>query len=354
MASIFDHPWLGGLFRDEEMAAIWSSTAQLASMRAFEAAWSRSLGAVGIVTTAQAETAARIIETLSFDMADLRAGTAKDGVVVPALVSQILHAMPQDARIAVHHGATSQDVIDTATALAIQKSLQLLDARLAGLLWQLAELDHEMGAAALMGRTRMQAATQITVHDRLRSWTSPLPRHRDRLQQVAPRVALLQYGGAAGDRRGLGAKADLVAQELATRLKLGNPASSWQASRDGIAEFASVLSLISGSLGKIGQDIALMSQQGLNEISLAGGGASSAMAHKQNPVAAETLVTLARFNAGNLAQMHQAMIHEQERSGAAWALEWMVLPQMAEATARATALGSRLITQITRIGSPEL
>ena len=90
--------------------------------------------------------------------------------------------------------------------------------------------------------------------------------------------------------------------------------------------------LLSGTLGKIGQDIALMAQNEVGEVRLATGGGSSAMPHKSNPVPAEVLVTLARFNAGLLGTLHQALVHENERSGAAWTLEWLVLPQMAVAT----------------------
>ncbi|MGO7388986.1 3-carboxy-cis,cis-muconate cycloisomerase, partial [Rhizobium ruizarguesonis] len=74
---------------------------------------------------------------------------------------------------------------------------------------------------------------------------------------------------------------------------------------------------ISGSLGKMGQDIALLAQDG-DEIEISGGGTSSAMAHKQNPVSAEVLISLARFNATLLSGVHQSLVHEQERSGAAW------------------------------------
>ena len=103
---------------------------------------------------------------------------------------------------------------------------------------------------------------------------------------------------------------------------------SWHSQRDRIGEFGSFLSLLSGTLGKIGQDIALMAQNEVGEVQLATGGGSSAMPHKSNPVPAEVLVTLARFNAGLLGTLHQALVHENERSGAAWTLEWMVLPQM--------------------------
>ena len=80
--------------------------------------------------------------------------------------------------------------------------------------------------------------------------------------------------------------------------------------------------------GKIGQDVALMVQNEVAEARLATGGGSSAMPHKSNPVPAEILVALARFNAGSLGTLHQALVHENERSGAAWTLEWMVLPPM--------------------------
>jgi 3-carboxy-cis,cis-muconate cycloisomerase len=109
-------------------------------------------------------------------------------------------------------------------------------------------------------------------------------------------------------------------------------------------------SLISGSLGKFGQDVALLAQAG-GEIEMSGGGTSSAMAHKQNPVAAETLVALARFNATQLSAIHHSLVHEQERSGAAWTLEWLVLPQMTMATAAALRLAGELAANIRRLGT---
>jgi 3-carboxy-cis,cis-muconate cycloisomerase len=352
MTDVFDHPWLGGLFADPDMAAIWSPDAQMAGMRAFEAAFSRALGRAGLADRAQAETAAMVIEQAIFDRDDLRAGTGQDGVVVPRLVKQI-KAAAGDAADAVHKGATSQDVIDTATALAMRDTLALMDARLAELTDALKGLAARFGDRPLMGRTRMQAATEITVHDRIASWLLPLADHRARIAEARPRIARLQLGGASGDRKDLGDKAAAVAEDVAAALGLGNPPRSWHAMRDGVAEFAGLLSLVTGTLGKMGQDVALMAQQGIAEIELSGGGASSAMAHKQNPVLAELLVTLARFNAVQVSAIHQSMIHEQERSGAAWALEWMVLPQMAQATGRALVAAITLAGQVRRIGSPD-
>ncbi|RWC82675.1 MAG: 3-carboxy-cis,cis-muconate cycloisomerase, partial [Mesorhizobium sp.] len=123
----------------------------------------------------------------------------------------------------------------------------------------------------------------------------------------------------------------------------------WQSQRDALADLAGLMSLITGSLGKFGQDIALLAQGGV-DISLSGGGGSSAMPHKQNPVKAEALVTLARFNATQLSGMHQALAHEQERSGSAWTLEWLLLPQMVVATAASLRLAAELAAQVESLG----
>jgi 3-carboxy-cis,cis-muconate cycloisomerase len=159
----------------------------------------------------------------------------------------------------------------------------------------------------------------------------------------------LQFGGAAGTLDKLGDKAGTVRATLAKNLGLSDH-PQWQSQRAAVADIAHLLSLISGSLGKFGQDIALLAQAG-DEIALSGGGGSSAMPHKQNPVAAETLVTLARFNAVQLSGIHQSMVHEQERSGAAWTLEWMILPQMVIACGASTRLASALVGQVERLGT---
>ncbi len=349
MSGVFDHPWLGALFGDAEARAIWSAEAQMARILAFEAAWSRALGEAGLAEPAAAEAAAAAIEAHRPDMADLARGTARDGLPVPALVRQLRRAAGDHAG-AVHEGATSQDAIDTALALAIRDTTDLLLTRLEALEAALGALDARHGRARLMGRTRMQAARPIAVSTRLASWRDPLARHCERLAALRPRVERVQAGGAVGDAAALGDAAPAVVASLARRLGLGAPERAWHAQRDGVAEWGAALSLVAGTTGKMGQDVCLMAQQGLDEIVLAGGGGSSAMAHKSNPVLAELLVTLARFAAAQLGGLHGAVVHEQERSGAAWMLEWMTLPPLALAAARSLSAGLELCAQVERIG----
>jgi 3-carboxy-cis,cis-muconate cycloisomerase len=333
----FSHPWKGGLFGDAEVAWALGAKAELAAMIAIEAAHARALGS---------EDAARAIEAAHIDLAMLRAGMAEDGVVVPALVRCLKGQIDPALHEMIHKGLTSQDVIDTAQVLMLRGLNDLLRARINSLAAALAGLRKTYGASALMGRTRMQAALPIKVADRIDTWALPLADHLTRLDEVSPRLLRLSAGGPVG----LGLP-ETHQTHMAEMLGLAVSPKAPHTVRDGIAEYAGWLSLVTGTLGKMGQDVALMAQQGVDEIALAGGGGSSAMPHKQNPVLAELLVTLSRFNAVQVSGMHQAMVHEQERSGAAWSLEWMILPQMTHAAARALSVAVRLAGQIERMGS---
>ncbi len=342
--SVFDHPWMAALFQDAEMAALWSAEAQLGHYLAFEAAWSRAGHLAGLWSETEGEAAAKAIESVTIAPEELAAGVAADGLPIPAFV-RMLKERTREA--AIHTGSTSQDVMDTSLALSMTGSLDLILARLSALGAAGETLVKMHGVRRLMGRTRMQAALEITVADRARPWFAAIPDQLAAAHALKPRVSAIQIGGPVGDRRRMGDNPEAVVAQMAQTLGLA-PAFGWQTQRDHVAEFAGFLARVSGSLGKMGQDLALMAQMG--EVKISGGGKSSAMAHKENPVLAELLVTLARFNATQISAIHLAMIHEQERSGAAWPLEWMILPQMAQATARGLAVALDLCSKIQRMG----
>lgn len=351
MSSIFHDAVFGRLFGDPEAMALWSAEAQLERFRVVEAAFSNALVAVGLVPPDQGARAAAHILTAPIDGDRLAEGCAKDGLLIPNFVAQLKESAP-DLAGAIHTGSTSQDIMDTALSLTIRATNDLLLALLATVTDALTDLDRRFGATPMMGRTRMQAALPITVSDRIRSWRDPLLTQASSLIALRPRIERLQFGGAVGTRHAYGDKSDAMAEIMARELGLTN-GTVWQTDRSGLVMFANQLSVVSGILGKIGQDITLMAQQGIDEISLSGGGGSSAMPHKSNPVLAELLVTLARYNASQMSAMHHSLVHEQERSGAAWALEWMVLPDMAVATARALKVAADLCTKVTQMGQRE-
>ena len=321
-------PRLAALVGDAEIEALFSDEADLRAMLRVEAVLALAEAEVGLVP---AEAAARIGEVCAHfrpDLGALASGLARDGVVVPDLVRQLRAAVGPPHDTAVHRAATSQDIVDTSLVLRLEAVADILDARLGALIDALEDLVRRDGAIEIMAQTRMQQALSFTAADKVATWRGPLARHRQRLVEIKPRLLVLQLGGPVGTRTEFLGQGDRVAAAMAAALGLGD-APAWHSQRDGIAEFGSWLSLVSGTLGKLGQDVALMAQNEIGAVKLAAAGGSSAMPHKQNPVQAELLVALARFNAGLAGTLHQAVMHENERSGAAWTLEWLVLPQMA-------------------------
>lgn len=340
------HSLLDRLVGDAEIARHFSAEAEIDAIVAFEVALAKAQAAAGVIADGAAAAIAGAFGAFSPDFDALSAGTARDGVVVPALLEQMRVLLPQEYRAALHFGATSQDAIDTGLALRLKQVAGLLDARIATLLAALDALMARDGGIEVMAHTRMQAAIAVPAARKIASWRDPLERCRVRLRSALDAVAVVSFGGAAGTLEKLGGKGEAVTDRLAASLGLSAPARPRHSERDGIADFASALSLLTGVLGKLGQDVALMAQSEVGEVKLASGGGSSAMPHKVNPVGAETLVALARLNATLVSAMHHALMHENERSGAAWTLEWMVLPQMAVAAGASLRTASDLVRSL--------
>lgn len=348
-SSVFNHPFLSGLLGDEELEPYFSAENDISAMLRFESALALGLADAELVSRDIANSATAKIKDFTPDMNVLKAATARDGVVVPDLVRQ-LRAHCGDSEGAVHFGATSQDVVDTSLILRLFPCLEILETRLISIDTIFQILIDKHGEKPLMGRTRMQAALPLTVADRISNWRSPLSTHLVRLDEIKPRLLQGQFGGAVGTLNKLGDKATIVRKRLARELSLEFTDSNWHTRRDGLVEFSNWLSMLSGSIGKIGKDIVLMNQNEFEEIKLSDVGGSSAMPHKKNPVKAETLMSLARFNATQISAMHHTLLHEQERSGAAWTLEWMVLPQMIITTGNSLGTLRDLLNSIDQLG----
>lgn len=342
-ASALDHPVLGALLGDAEAGALFTVEAELDAMLCFEVALAGAEAELGLIPAGAVGAIVAGCEAFRPDMEQLAAATARDGLAVPELVRQLRAAVGGEHAVHLHLGATSQDVIDTALVLRLSALLDLLDHRMAQVLQRLDMLAMQAGTLPLMGRTRMQQALPVTWGDRISAWADPLRRQRARLAGVREAAIVLQFGGPVGTLDAFGAAGPKVAQALGRALGLPVPERSWHTGRDGLSVLSAWLSTTCAATGKLGQDIALMAQNELAEVRVAGAGGSSAMPHKRNPVAAEVLVSLARFAATLDGGFRQALVHEQERSGIAWTLEWLLLPQLCIATARSLALAADLL-----------
>ena len=284
------------------------------------------------------------------DVSAINECTVRDGVPVPELVRQLKLAASPEIRPFIHCGATSQDLMDTATVASSRKVCRQLCFSSHDLESDLKALEKRLGDSVVTGRTRMQSAKPIPFRIRLGSWVRPLERVSQRLASSYTDLRRVQFGGPVGNRRALSKDAELIAERLSDALDLADPGHSWHTERDLFVEFGGNCGALCGVLGKFGQDVALMAQ--MKEITLSGGGRSSSMPHKSNPIAAETLVSLARFSSAQQSALLGCLVHEQERSGAAWMVEWMVLPLLCGAAEASVNCAIRLVRSIEQIGDP--
>ena len=321
-------------FISAAMGAVFSDTGRVQGMLDFEAALARAEARVGLIPHGAVAAIEAACRAERYDFAELAEAIVLAGnsaiPLVKALGRQVAAADPQAERY-VHLGATSQDAMDTGLVLQLRQACALLDADLAQLAEALALQAERHVDSVLPGRTWLQHATPVTLGMKLAGSLGAITRHRQRLAELKPRLLVLQFGGAAGTLAALGEQGWAVSEALAEELQLALPDQPWHTQRDRLVEFAALLGLIAGSLGKLGRDLSLLMQTDVAEVfepSAAGKGGSSTMPHKRNPVGAAVLIAAATRAPGLVATLFAAMPQEHERSLGLWHAEWQTLPEL--------------------------
>lgn len=321
-------------FMQPEMREIFSDEGRVQGMLDFEAALARAQARVGlippeVVADIELSCDARLFD---FDALAIAIGSAGNSAIplVKALGKQIAVRTAEAERY-VHMGATSQDVMDSGLILQLRRAILLLERDLTRLADAMAEQAQRHAGTPLAGRTWLQQATPVTLGMKIAGWLGAVTRHRQRLNEIKPRLLCLQFGGASGSLAALGDQAFSVAEALAGELQLTLPEQPWHTQRDRLVEFAGLLGLIAGSLGKLGRDVSLLMQTEVGEVfepSAPGKGGSSTMPHKRNPVGAAVMISTATRAPGLVATMLAAMPQEHERSLGLWHAEWETLPEL--------------------------
>ena len=338
-----DSALYGALFGDPETARLFSDSAEIRAMLLVEGALARVQGALGLIPQEAAAFIDRSAQEVQIDPSALAAETGRNGVPVPALLAAFRKAAqaPEPMQY-LHWGATSQDIMDTGLALRLRPMLVLWDGRLAALLTRLAELAEANAAQPMAARTYAQFATPTSFGAVVAGWGWPLLTWKSRLGSLRAAVLKVSLSGAAGTLSAMGPLGTQVRAELATALGLADPGHSWHSDRSSMAELAGFVAGLAGSLGKLGEDVLALSQSGLSEVS-SGGGGSSTMPQKQNPVAASALVALARHVIGLAGLLQGSALHRQQRDGAAWFGEWLALPQLCISAGRMLVLADQVV-----------
>ena len=321
-------------FTARDMRDVFCDQGRVQAMLDFEAALARAEATVGLIPQTAVAPIQAACRAGLYDFAALGEAIATAGnsaiPLVKALGKQIA-ATDADAERYVHLGATSQDVMDTGLVLQLRRALELIESDLAQLGAILSTQAERYVATPLAGRTWLQHATPVTLGMKISGWLGAVTRSRQRLQELKPRLLVLQFGGASGTLAALGDQALPIAQALAKELQLGLPDQPWHTQRDRLVEFGSVLGLIAGSLGKLGRDVSLLMQTEAGEVfepSAPGKGGSSTMPHKRNPVGSAVLIGAATRVPGLISTLFSAMPQEHERSLGLWHAEWETLPEI--------------------------
>jgi len=331
MVLALDSDIFAPLFSDDKVATLFDDDVFLQAMLEVEGALARVQATLGIIPSTAGELISETAQTVSIDPAVIGQGTRRDGVPVIALVKALRETVGAQAAPYVHWGATTQDIIDTATVLQLRSAIRIIDRRLSELIYSLAGLAEQHRSVVMTGRTHGQQALPVTFGLKVAGWLAPLLRHKKRLDAQRTGLLQIQFGGAAGTLAALGENGLTVMEALAQELDLNVPIMPWHNQRDGLAEFAGWLSMLTASQAKMAQDIILLAQNEIAEVAESGDrdrGGSSAMPQKRNPIVSELIIAAARTNASLLSAVHNAVIQEHERATHGWQVEWLTLSQM--------------------------
>ncbi len=340
--------YLNALFGDPEIAAALSPQAQLTAMIEVEAALAAAQADLGVIPLEASKAIIALTRECPLSPSDLSQATGRDGVPVPGLVAALRSVLGAEHAPHLHRGATSQDILDTATCLTLGAALDILEKRLKRAMAALADLAEAHRRTVMVARTRGQQATPTTFGLKAAGWLLPLLRLAERLHHLRKDALPLSFGGASGTLAAYGPKAREIERRMAERLGLAMAIMPWHAQRDGLIEVGCWLTALTAALGKIATDVALLAQSEVNEVRLADAGGSSTMPNKANPTRAETLAALARYATGLMTALQQAALSAQERDGAAWQLEWLSLPPLVEAAGCALAQGQWMLASLVR------
>ncbi|OCG24984.1 adenylosuccinate lyase [Gilliamella sp. wkB108] len=330
VSHIIDFLILGNNFSTSEMRSIWSEQHRLEKQVDVEVALAKAEGEYGVIPLEIANSIVKNADAskLSIEQIADEAAKAKHSLMstINALQKQV-----GDAGQFIHYGATTQDIVDTATVLQLKESFAIIerDSKLVAL--ELQRLAKQYQYLPMVGRTHGMQALPTTFGFKLAVWLDEFIRHLQRLSEIKQRVLVGNISGAICTYASMGQLGPKVEQRALTLLGLNTPNIGWQAARDRFSEYASVIALISGTLGKIGNEFYNLMRSEINEVEepfSEGKIGSTTMPHKRNPAALEGLASLTAPLLKSVALIHESMKVEHERDAMSWRAEWIALPEI--------------------------
>ena len=331
MAShVLDFLILGNNFSTSEMRAVWSEQNRLEKQVDVEVALAKAEGELGMIP---ADVADEIVKKADASKLSLQQIADEAAKAKHSLMSTInaLQKQVGEAGQFIHYGATTQDIVDTATVLQLKQSFAIVERDTKLIAIELKRLAKQYQYLPMVGRTHGMQALPTTFGFKLAVWLDEFVRHLQRLTEIKQRVLVGNISGAVCTYASMGKFGPLIEARALSSLGLNTPNIGWQAARDRFSEYASVIALISGTLGKIGNEFYNLMRTEINEVEepfSEGKIGSTTMPHKRNPAALEGLASLTAPLLKSVALIHESMKVEHERDAMSWRAEWIALPEI--------------------------
>ena len=331
MAShVLDFLILGNNFSTSEMRAVWSEQNRLEKQVDVEVALAKAEGELGVIPANVADEIVKKADASKLSLQQIADEAAKAKHSLMSTINALQKQVGEAGQF-IHYGATTQDIVDTATVLQLKQSFTIVERDTKLIAIELKRLAKQYQYLPMVGRTHGMQALPTTFGFKLAVWLDEFVRHLQRLTEIKQRVLVGNISGAVCTYASMGKFGPLIEARALSSLGLNTPNIGWQAARDRFSEYASVIVLISGTLGKIGNEFYNLMRTEINEVEepfSEGKIGSTTMPHKRNPAALEGLASLTAPLLKSVALIHESMKVEHERDAMSWRAEWIALPEI--------------------------
>jgi adenylosuccinate lyase len=329
---ITDSKFYGNRYATMQSRRIFCDTCRNQRWLDIEAALALAEAELGIIPQDIAERIASCARMELIDLDSVREEIERSGHSLVGLLRVFQSVCGDPAGQFIHYGATTQDIQDTGQSLEIRDVLNALTPTLETIIVRLADLAEQHAETLAVGRTHAQPALPMAFGLKLASWIDELLRHCQRIGQARERVLVTQLFGGAGTMAGFGERGQELLERFGARVGLAVPSIGWHVARDRVAEFVSILAMVTGTLGRVADEIRTLSRPEFGEVEekwMPGKVGSTTMPHKRNPERCEQVVVLARLAAAQAGLALTGMIGDHERDSRALRVEWACVPDAA-------------------------
>ena len=329
-STVFDSFFFKDRFGTGPMREIWDDRATHQRWLDVEVALAKAEAEAGLIPESAAREIARKAKIDNLDLEAMKAEFDATWNPVVPLVNALRKVVSPRAGRYIHWGCTSKNIFDTGLMLQVKDSYEVVLGELDAVADRLADLAQRYRETVMAGRTHGQHAIPVTFGFKAATWLDEVERQRQRLIQAGPRILVGELGGAVGTLASLGKAGLRVQKHFMKTLGLGVPNIPVKTAGDRVAEFSLLLCMLSSTLGKIAQNIYNLQQTDIDEVTefTEGKVGSSAMPHKQNPVASGSVVFLGRLlraNAGPALDYIHAEGEDDHRQGET---AWKFVPEV--------------------------